>query len=408
MRALSLACCCVPREAEAAFVSPKLVRAPGPKIRWELASDGIGSFGETAQHVGESLRDSQNPASTNCNRPMIETETQLTNSWDALAERVLDGHRLTEDEARAVLAAPEDEVLDLLAAAFRVRRHYFGRSVQLYFLMNAKSGLCPEDCSYCSQSKVSTAEIPRYNILNREQLLAGAAAAAERGAKTYCIVISARGPSERELAAVETIVPEIKSKHGLEICACLGLLTPDQADRLAACGVNKVNHNLNTSGEHYAEICTTHTYQDRLDTLRAVRSSGMALCSGGIIGMGEQPRDVVSMAFELRELGVESIPVNFLNPIDGTPLAGPSALTPNYCLKVLAMFRLANPTSELRIAGGREMHLRSLQPLGLYAANSIFVGDYLTTKGQLPEADYAMIRDLGFELTQSAQPLPAI
>jgi biotin synthase len=339
---------------------------------------------------------------------MIETETQLTNSWDALAERVLDGHRLTEDEALAVLAAPEDEVLDLLAAAFRVRRHYFGRSVQLYFLMNAKSGLCPEDCSYCSQSKVSTAEIPRYNILNREQLLAGAAAAAERGAKTYCIVISARGPSERELAAVETIVPEIKSKHGLEICACLGLLTPDQADRLAACGVNKVNHNLNTSGEHYAEICTTHTYQDRLDTLRAVRSSGMALCSGGIIGMGEQPRDVVSMAFELRELGVESIPVNFLNPIDGTPLAGPSALTPNYCLKVLAMFRLANPTSELRIAGGREMHLRSLQPLGLYAANSIFVGDYLTTKGQLPEADYAMIRDLGFEVTQSAQPLPAI
>jgi biotin synthase len=339
---------------------------------------------------------------------MIETETQLTNSWDALAERVLDGHRLTEDEALAVLAAPEDEVLDLLAAAFRVRRHYFGRSVQLYFLMNAKSGLCPEDCSYCSQSKVSTAEIPRYNILNREQLLAGAAAAAERGAKTYCIVISARGPSERELAAVETIVPEIKSKHGLEICACLGLLTPDQADRLAACGVNKVNHNLNTSGEHYAEICTTHTYQDRLDTLRAVRSSGMALCSGGIIGMGEQPRDVVSMAFELRELGVESIPVNFLNPIDGTPLAGPSTLTPNFCLKVLAMFRLANPTSELRIAGGREMHLRSLQPLGLYAANSIFVGDYLTTKGQLPEADYAMIRDLGFEVTQSAQPLPAI
>jgi biotin synthase len=339
---------------------------------------------------------------------MIAEDAHKANCWNELAERVLDGHRLTEDEALAVLAAPDDDVLDLLAAAFRVRRRHFGRSVQLYFLMNAKSGLCPEDCSYCSQSKVSTAEIPRYNILNREQLLAGAAAAAERGAKTYCIVISARGPSEREIAAVEAIVPEIKAKHGLEICACLGLLTPDEAQRLAACGVNKVNHNLNTSGEHYAEICTTHTYQDRLDTLRAVRSSGMALCSGGIIGMGERPRDVVSMAFELRELGVESIPVNFLNPIDGTPLAGPSSLTPNYCLKVLAMFRLANPTSELRIAGGREMHLRSLQPLGLYAANSIFVGDYLTTKGQLPEADYAMIRDLGFEVTQTAQPLPAM
>lgn len=331
-----------------------------------------------------------------------DSTTSVSTNWHALAERVLDGHRLTEDEALAVLAAPDEDVLDLLAAAFRVRRRYFGRTVQLYFLMNAKSGLCPEDCSYCSQSKVATSEIPRYNILKRDELLAGAAAAAERQAKTYCIVISARGPSEREMAAVEAIVPEIKQKYGLQICACLGLLTPEQADRLAACGVNKVNHNLNTSGEHYAQICTTHTYQDRLETLRSVRRSGMELCSGGIIGMGEQHRDVVSMAFELRELGVESIPVNFLNPIDGTPLAGESELTPNYCLKVLAMFRLANPTSELRIAGGREMHLRGLQPLGLYAANSIFVGDYLTTKGQLPEADYAMVRDLGFEVTEAA------
>jgi biotin synthase len=333
---------------------------------------------------------------------MNTAELQSATRWHDLAERVLQGHRLAQDEALALLAAPDEEVLDLLAAAFRVRRRYFGRTVQLYFLMNAKSGLCPEDCSYCSQSKVATSEIPRYNILKRDELLAGAADAAERQAKTYCLVISARGPSERELAAVEAIVPEIKQKYGLQICACLGLLTPEQADRLAACGVNKVNHNLNTSGEHYAQICTTHTYQDRLATLRAVRNSGMELCSGGIIGMGEQPRDVVSMAFELRELGVESIPVNFLNPIDGTPLAGPSELTPNYCLKVLAMFRLANPASELRIAGGREMHLRGLQPLGLYAANSIFVGDYLTTKGQLPEADYAMIRDLGFEVTEAA------
>jgi biotin synthase len=336
---------------------------------------------------------------------MNAVETSTAPCWHELADRVLDGHRLTMDEAVAVLAAPDDDVLDLLAAAFRVRRRFFGRTVQLYFLMNAKSGLCPEDCSYCSQSKVSTAEIPRYNLLNREQLLAGAAAAAERGAKTYCIVISARGPNEREIAAVEEIVPQIKARHGLEICACLGLLTSDQADRLAACGVNKVNHNLNTGGEHYATICSTHTYQDRIDTLRAVRAAGMELCSGGIVGMGERPQDLASMAFDLRELGVESIPVNFLNPIDGTPLAGPTDLTPNYCLKVLCMFRLTNPASEIRIAGGRELHLRSLQPLGMYPANSIFVGDYLTTKGQLPEADYAMIRDLGFEITESARRL---
>jgi biotin synthase len=290
----------------------------------------------------------------------------------------------------------------LLQAAYQVRERYHGRRVKVCQLRNARSGLCPEDCHYCSQAKTATSDIPRYNLLSRDKLLDGARVAYERGSKTYCIVISARGPNDREMAAVEQIVPEIKSRYGLQICACLGLLTPDQADRLAACGVNKVNHNLNTSGEHYASICTTHTYQDRLDTLRAVRAAGMELCSGGIIGMGERPRDVVSMAFDLRELGVESIPVNFLNPIEGTPLAGQSELTPNYCLKALCMFRFANPSSELRIAGGRELHLRSLQPLGLYPANSMFVGDYLTTKGQLPEADYAMIRDLGFEITESA------
>jgi biotin synthase len=332
-----------------------------------------------------------------------ELEVPARTCWNQLAERVLEGYQLTAEDALSVLAAPDEDLLDLLAAASRVRRRYFGKTVQLYFLMNAKSGLCPEDCHYCSQSKISEAEIPRYNLLNREQLLAGAKAAAERQAKTYCIVISARGPNEREIAAVEQIVPEIKAKYGLDICACLGLLTPTQAERLAACGVNRVNHNLNTSAERYGEICTTHTYGDRVNTLRAVRAAGMELCSGGIIGMGEQPRDVASMALELRDLGVESIPVNFLNPIEGTPLAGPSELTPNYCLKVLCMFRLVNPDRELRIAGGRELHLRSLQPLGLYVANSIFVGDYLTTKGQLPEADYKMLRDMGFEVTMSAE-----
>lgn len=327
--------------------------------------------------------------------------------WQSLATRVLEGGELTSSEAADVLSCPDDEVLDLLQAAFRVRQRYFGKTVQLYFLMNAKSGLCPEDCSYCSQSKVSEAEIPRYNLLNREQILAGAQAAVERGAKTYCIVISARGPNEREMAAVEELIPVIKEQHKLDVCACLGLLTPEQAERLKACGVDRVNHNLNTGSEFYGEICSTHTYQDRIETLQAVRNAGLGLCSGGIVGMGEAPRDVVDMALELRALGVESIPVNFLNPIEGTPLAGQTELTPNYCLKVLAMFRLVNPDREIRIAGGRELRLRSLQPLGLYAANSIFVGDYLTTKGQLPEADYAMIRDLGFEITKASQPARA-
>ena len=224
--------------------------------------------------------------------------------------------------------------------------------------------------------------------------------AKDRDSKTYCIVISARGPSESEMKAVEKIVPAIKDKYDLEVCACLGLLTPEQAQRLKACGVDKVNHNVNTSPEHYEKICTTHTYGDRIETLKSLRAAGLQLCSGGIIGMGEQDQDVVRMAFELKDLAVESIPLNFLNAIDGTPLQKKNDLTPRYCLKALAMFRFVNPTSELRIAGGRELHLGSLQALGLYAANSLFVGDYLTTKGQRPEADYKMIEELGFTVTK--------
>jgi biotin synthase len=328
------------------------------------------------------------------------TETDHSSYWSDLAERVLAGGLVSFDEALAILRSPDEELLDLLSAAYRVRRRYFGNRVALYFLMNAKSGLCPEDCGYCSQSKVSEAEIPRYNLLSEPKLMDGARVAAERGAKTYCIVISARGPTEREIDAVARIVPKIKAAYGLQICACLGLLTPEQARRLAECGVDKVNHNLNTSERFYPEICSTHTYRDRVETLRACRSAGMELCSGGILGMGEDDADVVRMAFELRELGVESIPVNFLNPIDGTPLADSHRLNPRYSLKALAMMRLVNPTSEIRIAGGREMHLGSMQALGLYAANSIFVGDYLTTKGQAPEADYRMIEEMGFVVTR--------
>jgi len=319
-----------------------------------------------------------------------------------LAQRVLDGHELTRDEAMAILKSPNNDLLAVLDAAFRVRRQHFGLTVQLYFLMNAKSGLCPEDCHYCSQSKVSDAPVPKYNILQRDKLMAAAELAAKRQAKTYCLVISARGPNEREMKAVEEIVPEIKAKYGLDICACLGLLTAKQAKRLKACGVDRVNHNLNTSAEYYAKICTTHTHADRVQTLHHVRDAGLEVCSGGIIGMGETHDDVISMAMQLRELKAESIPINFLNSIDGTPLQKTTELTPQDCLRALAMFRLVNPTSELRISGGRELHLRTLQPLGLYAANSMFVGDYLTTSGQPPEQDYQIVRDLGFEVTGAA------
>ncbi|MFM8283352.1 MAG: biotin synthase BioB [Planctomycetaceae bacterium] len=319
--------------------------------------------------------------------------------WVGVAERVLAGDALDRHEARAILESRDDELLEVLAAAYRVRHRHFGNTVQLFFLMNAKSGLCPEDCGYCSQSKVSSADIPRYNLLAPETILDAARVAAERRSKTFCIVISARGPTEREIDAVCDVVPQIKARHDLNVCACLGLLDEGQARRLAAAGVDKVNHNLNTSSRHYPEICTTHSYADRVATLQACRAAGLALCSGGIMGMGESADDLVDMAFELRELGVESIPLNFLTAIDGTPLAGSSRLSPRDCLRGLAMMRLVNPAAEIRVAGGREVHLRSLQPLGLYPANSMFVGDYLTTPGQPAASDYAMIADLGFTVT---------
>ena len=326
--------------------------------------------------------------------------TQLKTDLFSLADQVLDGLEIDASMAVDLLSTDDARLLELLAAAHRIRYHHFGNTVQLYFLMNAKSGLCPEDCSYCSQSKISQAPIPKYNLLDREKLLDGARMAAERQSKTYCIVISARGPSEREIAAIESIVPEIKQRFDLKICASLGLLEEEQARRLQAAGVDRINHNLNTSRQHYGSVCSTHTFQDRVDTLKAVRRAGMEICSGGIIGMGERPEDIAAMAIELREMNAESIPLNFLNAIEGTPLEGQRDLDPRFCLKTLAMFRFVNPNREIRIAGGRELHLRSLQPLGLYAANSIFVGDYLTTEGQPPEADYQMITDMGFEITR--------
>lgn len=320
--------------------------------------------------------------------------------WLALADRILAGGRLTFDEGLAILAAPDRDVPALLAAAYELRYRRWGNEVQLYYLRNAKSGLCQEDCGYCSQSKISSADIPKYRFNDEETLLASARQAAATKARTFCIVASGRGPTERELDHVVHVVQRIKSETPLNVCVCLGLLKPEQAERLAAAGVDRVNHNLNTSKRYYDEICSTHTFDDRLETLQAVRNAGMELCSGGIVGMGEQPSDVVEMALTLAELGVESIPVNFLHPIDGTPLGGKSDLTPRDCLRALCLFRFANPDAEIRIAGGRELHLRWLQPQGMYAANSMFVSDYLTTKGQKPEDDYRMIEDLGFTITE--------
>ena len=323
--------------------------------------------------------------------------------WQSLADKALASQPLTRSESLAVLQAPDIEILDQLAAAYRVRRHYWGNRVRLHFLLNAQSGLCPEDCHYCSQSKISSAEIEQYPLMATEKIVAAADRAHQMQAGTFCMAISGRSPSPKVLEGVLEAVRTVKRQYPMRVCTTLGLLNEDQAQQLKAAGVDRINHNLNTAEAHHDDICTTHTFQDRLSTVQAVKSAGLTTCSGGIFGMGESDDDIVDLAMSLRELNVTSVPLNFLISIPGTPFADRTELTPQRCLRILCLFRWLLPAQEIRIAGGREVHLRSLQPLGLYAANSIFVGDYLTTPGQSAQQDFDMIRDAGFVIEEAKE-----
>jgi biotin synthase len=323
------------------------------------------------------------------------------------AEKSLDGEELTREEALIVLNWPDGDLLSLLQAAFKVRQAHFGKTVKLNYLVNIQSGICQEDCGYCSQSRVSDAPVDKYRMMGPDDVLAAAEKAVANKAARLCMVASMRGPSDKDVGAVAEAVRQVKAQYPhLEMCACLGLLRDGQAEFLEAAGVDAYNHNLNTSERHYGEICSTHGFADRLDTVRKARMAGLSSCSGALFGMGETLEDVLDVAYRLRALQVESVPVNFLIPVPGTPLESRQELNPRQCLKILCLFRFLNPSATLRIAGGRELHLRSLQSLGLYAANSIFVGDYLTTEGQAANLDLEMIGDLGFEVVGDAPAAP--
>src|SRR5262245_25705291 len=233
------------------------------------------------------------------------SELVVTPRWSALADRALAGEPLEREEALAVLRAPDDELLALLDAAFRVRRAHFGVLVKLNMIVNAKSGICPEDCGYCSQSIVSTAPVPKYSMLAQDVLVDGAREAWARQARTYCIVASGRGPSARELREVTAAVRRIKEELPMKVCACLGLLTEQQAVDLKDAGVDRYNHNVNTSSDHHERITTTHTYEDRVATIEAVKRAGISPCAGFIAGMGETDEQIVDVAFALRELDAD-------------------------------------------------------------------------------------------------------
>ena len=326
----------------------------------------------------------------------------MSDSCSRLAERALRDEPPSAADALRILEGDGFDLLPLLHAAFVPRQRAFGRKVKVHVLNNVQNGLCPEDCGYCSQSRDSTAAIRKYPLKSEEEILAEAGQAARAGASRYCMVASGRGPTLARTRQLARIVRKVKQRYPIEVCLSVGLLEEEHARILAEAGLDRLNHNLNTSESHYERICSTHDYADRVRTLEAAKKCGIEPCSGLIVGMGETGSDVVELAFRLRELEVPSIPVNFLIPIEGNPVQSDGSLTPERCLRALALMRLVNPRAEIRVAAGREGHLRTLQPLALWPANSLFVEGYLTTRGDAVDDTYRMIRDAGFEVEGNA------
>jgi biotin synthase len=321
----------------------------------------------------------------------------------ATAEHALleERRRLTREEALAVAALPLDELPSLIALAHKVRMAWCGPEVELESLINAKSGACPEDCAFCSQSVRFSTGVDVYPFLDVDEIVAAARATRDAGATQFCIVVAVRGPEERLLRRVLDAVDRVHAETSLEVACSLGLLTREQAERLAGAGVRRYNHNLETCRALFPSICTTHTYDDRVETARLARDAGMELCCGGILGMGETLEQRVDFAFELAELRPCEVPINLLDPRPGTPLGDAPTISPREALQAIALFRLILPDAWLRLAGGRERVLGELQGMGLLAgANALIVGNYLTTIGRAAEDDHALLEALGMPVAE--------
>lgn len=299
------------------------------------------------------------------------------------------------DEAIALTALEKPDVPDLVSLARKVTLKYKGDGVFLRSIISAQTGNCPEDCSFCSQSAHYDTEVNAHPLMAAEKILLAARQSEKLGAMDFCIVISAKGPTPRIFKKVLEAVDLLRAETSLKIGCSLGDLTEEQAYELKEHGVWRYNHNLETCRSYFPQICTTHTYDDRLRTAQLVRKAGMQLCSGGILGMGETPEQRIELAFELRELGPSWVPINFLNPRPGTPFEKFPGLSPLEAVKTIAIFRLILPDKILMTAGGREVTLRDLQSMGVVAgANALILGNYLTTPGRTPEEDLRMLDDL--------------
>lgn len=316
---------------------------------------------------------------------------------EPITERVLQGGSVTREEALHMLSAEGADSFTLFAGANRIRETFQGSDVHLCSIVNAKSGRCSEDCGFCSQSVHFESSIPEYPLVGADEVVAHAEAAKARGSQALGIVAAWKGLRKgRQLDEVLDRIRKVAAVEGIHADASLGLIDdPEIPTMLKDAGLVTYNHNLETSRRFFGNVCETHSYDERIRTLQLLKSEGLHTCSGGIFGMGEETEDRVDLALELKELDVDVIPLNFLNPMEGTPMEGRPLLAPMDCLRTIAMFRFVHPTKEIMVAGGREVNLRDLQPLMFVAgASATMAGHYLTSSGRSTADDWQMIRDL--------------
>ncbi|WP_432797736.1 biotin synthase BioB [Poriferisphaera sp. WC338] len=317
-----------------------------------------------------------------------------------LALQVLGGEPLTKAQAMELVNVEGEALYDLFFWANKIKTKFVGPHVKFCSIVTGKVGACSEDCSYCSQSKHYKTHVTPSKM-SVEEMENAAAEAAANGANAFGIVNSGKGPTDAELEWMRPFFEKTAKEGKISPCATLGELTPDQAEKLVDMGVTRINHNLETSRRNFEKVTTTHTYQDRVDTIKNAVDAGMHICAGGIFGMGENWEDRVDMAIELRELGVDTVPVNFLYAIQGTPLYGKAEeLAPMECLKIIAIYRFINHDAHIKVAGGREKVLRDAQSWAFFCgASSFLIGNYLTTFGRTPKDDHQMLKDLGLKYT---------
>jgi biotin synthase len=290
------------------------------------------------------------------------------------------------------------EIHTLFDLANTLRRKFRGNTVDLCSIINAKSGACPEDCAFCAQSAHNDTHAKVYPLVDKEKIKRAAESAREKGVKRFCVVTSGKNPSNNELNQICDFISVIR-ETGLLPCATLGFLDVEQLKRLRDCGLHRYHHNLETSEFFFSEICSTHTYQDKIRTIETAKFLGLSVCSGGIFGLGESWEDRIDMAFALKELGADSVPINLFTPINGTPLSSRELLNPMEALKIIAIYRLVLPECEIRVCGGRPATLKEkVSQIFFAGADGMLLGNYLTTSGRDPEDDLQMIKEMGLQI----------